>query len=285
MKIANECVCCGGHDLASKQAVLAPFVAARVFGWRPVEITPEWGLRDLRQGWSYTPCNTLECRRCGHVFLDMRFDDGEMGRLYDGYRGVEYTDLREEFEPGYRQRNKNLTDEDAYVGVVEAFLRPLTPAEPSLLDWGGDTGLNTPFKRDATLHHVYDISEKPPIPGALHVTRDRVAAERYDLIVCANVLEHIPYPATVLEDLRAIMRDPDQLLYIEVPYEELMFNRELEDDKRIKRLWHEHINFYSERSLLAIVERSGFNVVKHAVLDYSRPERLWRAFALALRSK
>jgi hypothetical protein len=282
MKIADACVCCGSRDLGSNQAVLAPFVATRVFGWRPVEITADWGLRDLRQGWSYAPCNTLECRDCGHVFLDMRFDDHEMARLYSGYRGPDYTDLREEFEPGYRERNARLVDEDAYVGDVEAFLRPLTPAKPKLLDWGGDTGLNTPFRREAALHHIYDISDKPPIAGAVHVTKAQLEGVRYDLIVCSNVLEHIPHPAAALQELCAIA-DREQLIYIEVPFEDLMRSRALEGEARPKRLWHEHINFFSERSLRAVVERGGFRVVKTAVLEYSRPERVWRAFAAAIR--
>ena len=51
MKIATRCVCCDGQALSATPAVLMPFLAYRIFGWEPVAVTPEWGLRDLAPGW------------------------------------------------------------------------------------------------------------------------------------------------------------------------------------------------------------------------------------------
>jgi hypothetical protein len=74
-----------------------PFVAHRVFGWEAVEITEDWGLKTINNGMAYSVCNSLLCDNCGHLFLDIRFNEGEMNSLYEGYRGQEYTELRERY--------------------------------------------------------------------------------------------------------------------------------------------------------------------------------------------
>ena len=115
---------------------------------------PEWGLRDLPLGHAQALCASLCCPSCGTLFLDMRFDDAEMARLYADYRGPAYEAERERFEPGYAARNRGLLAGDAHIPAVEAFLQPHLPARPAVLDWGGDTGLNTlasPSSNEAAL--------------------------------------------------------------------------------------------------------------------------------------
>ncbi len=68
MKIATACPCCGGEALTRSPAVLMPFVAHRAFGWQPVEITPDWGLRTIPTGLAYPLCNSVQCEGCGLVF-------------------------------------------------------------------------------------------------------------------------------------------------------------------------------------------------------------------------
>jgi hypothetical protein len=85
-RIASRCVCCGCAELTRSGAILMPFVAYRAFGWTPVEITPEWGLRTIQTGMAYPLCNSLQCQACGLLFLDIRFDETEMAALYGGYR-------------------------------------------------------------------------------------------------------------------------------------------------------------------------------------------------------
>ncbi len=107
-EIASRCICCDGDRLHKSPAILMPFVAKRVFDWEPVEITSDWGMKTLRVGMAYPLCNSLQCRDCGALFLDIRFSDAEMARLYSGYRDAEYTALRERFEPGYAALNTAL---------------------------------------------------------------------------------------------------------------------------------------------------------------------------------
>ena len=82
-----------------------PFVAKRIFNWEPVTIDRSWGLETIPEGKLYPLCNSLICRVCGFVYLDMRFSDSEMEALYRGYRDESYVSERERFEPGYAARN------------------------------------------------------------------------------------------------------------------------------------------------------------------------------------
>ena len=261
MKIAKTCVCCGGADLAKNPAVLAPFVANRIFGWEPADITAAWGLRDIDEGRAYSVCNSLVCGDCGLVFLDMRFDDDEMSALYSGYRGEEYSATRERFETGYAARNALLEVGAPYMPLVEKFLTPFIPTQPRILDWGGDTGINTPFRGRAALHHVYDISDKPTVAGAARVERREVLQENYDLIVLSQVLEHVPDPGAVLAELVAVMR-PQTLLYVEVPHEDLVRLRDA--TPALKRHWHEHVNFFTPEALDRLHSGHGLEIVAQA---------------------
>ena len=262
MKVAKRCVACESTKLRSSPAVLMPFVAHRIFGWTPVAIDPSWGIRDLPVGTACSVCKSLLCDECGLLFLDMQFDDDEMAALYFDYRGAKYCQQRERFEPGYSARNKQLLDGSKYIAAIEAFLQPhMVARSPRVLDWGGDTGINTPFRATAARHDILDISSRPLIDGARAVTGGDVEENYYDLIVYSNVLEHMPYPRQSLSEVVSAMR-PNTLLYLEVPYEDVMRFAPTADARlKSKHHWHEHINFFTEQSLRAIVAEAGLKAV------------------------
>lgn len=260
--IASACVCCGGKHLEKSPAILMPFVAHRAFGWSPVTIDASWGLQTVPDGHVYSLCNSLLCLDCGLVFLDIRFDDDALSRLYANYRGEEYTRLRDTYEPGYRVRNNGLQHGITYLGEVEEFLRPLLPKTLHVLDWGGDTGINTPFKDKDNCIHVFDISEVTPIPGIVHVTFEEALTHRYDLVVCSNVLEHTPHPQATLSEISQVM-DENTVLYLEIPHEvHTRAHPSGTERLRTKRHWHEHVNFFTDQSVQALVESSGFEVIQ-----------------------
>lgn len=260
MQIARTCICCGAEDLSAAPAILMPFVAHRAFGWTPVRIDASWGLRTVEAGNAYALCNSLLCARCGLLFLDMRFSDDEMRRLYDGYRGDEYCRLRERYEPGYSERNRTLSAARGHLREVEAFLLPLLGAPPAcVLDWGGDTGCNAPFLGAGGRIDVFDISRKAPVDGVRRVDWETVQSEQYDLVVCSHVLEHLPDPRQALLEIRDVL-GPRSLLYVELPLEKLMEAHPV-DPLSLKRHWHEHVNFFTRASLEALMARSGLAVV------------------------
>ncbi|MGE0668685.1 MAG: class I SAM-dependent methyltransferase [Sphingomonadales bacterium] len=260
-RIATRCVCCGSEKLVKSPAILMPFVAHRVFGWAPVEIDDSWGLRTIRNGHAYSICNSVGCLDCGMLFLDIRFTDAEMGALYRGYREEEYTALREHYEPGYRVRNEELNQGIAYVPEVEGFLSDFLPERIRVLDWGGDTGMNTPFKDRADVFHIHDISARAAVAGATIIGPEAMRRTTYDLIVCSNVLEHVSFPLDLIEDIKSCM-DRDSVLYIEVPFEEVVRqNDDVKERCAHKRHWHEHINFFCARSLGVMIRSAGLDIL------------------------
>ena len=283
MKIAKRCVCCDSTRLAARPAVLMPFIANRVFGWEPVVIDAAWGMRDLPQGAAQSVCRTLMCEDCGLVFLDMRFDDEEMAALYDDYRGPAYTATRERFEPGYAARNALFEDGAHYGAMAEEFLAPLLPARPRVLDWGGDSGVNTPFRGRAAQHDVYDISGRPVVEGASAVDHAAALANSYDLIACCHVIEHVAYPVEILREIADAMR-PETLLYVEAPHEDLMrLNADPAARLGAKRHWHEHINFFSAESVEALLKRLGLDVVARDTHPITAGGKTTYVFSVAAR--
>ena len=280
-RVATRCVCCAGDRILRSPAVLMPFIADRIFHWTPVSIDPSWGLKTIANGQAYSICNTLYCEKCGFVFLDLRFSDKELARLYANYRDDAYVNLRDYYEPGYRERNQVLQVGNVYIRDVEAFLEPVLKLPVKLLDWGGDTGKNTPFKTCQTVFDIYDISDKMPVFGARRVTKTEVQSTVYDLIVCSNVLEHVPYPASLLGEICACMGE-QTILYLEVPLEEIM-KAPFTGFHRNKRHWHEHINFFSQAALQKLLEACRLNVIAQKILDVETEGRAASLFQFACR--
>jgi len=258
-RIAGHCVCCGSTLLRSSSAIMMPFISHRVFGWQPTRIEEHWGLKTIPSGMAYALCNSLFCDECELLFMDIRFSDDEMGRLYRNYRGAEYTKLRDFYEPGYESRNLELAQPLVYLRETEDFLRKFIRRPQVILDWGGDTGVNTPFK-DVAEVNIYDISEKLDGEGASVSDKHRLRSKSFDLITCCNVLEHVPHPSNVLAEIKEFMAEAT-VLFVEVPFETLRVQNTSADVLQMKRHWHEHINFYSEMALRSLMRHSSLQVL------------------------
>jgi len=268
-RIARQCVCCGSRDLVKSPAVLMPFVAHRVFDWKPTTIDKTWDLRTIPAGNAVSICNSVLCNSCNHLFLDIRFSEDELALLYADYRGENYVALRSQYEPDYAERNNSLKDGITYHEDVRNFLDPYLHVPVAVLDSGGDTGINTPYREEASICHIYDISAVKVVNGAKQVTQEEALNNRYDLVVCSNVLEHVPYPTDTLSEIYRFM-SKKTVLYIELPYEQIM--RETQDLSNVlnkKRHWHEHINFFSKSSIERLIDRCGYRVIDFRELSVS----------------
>lgn len=273
--IARRCVCCNSERLSKSPAVLMPFVAWRVFGHEPLEILPEWGFRDLRPGMAYTLCNSLQCQACGLLFLDHRFTETQMAALYAGYRDARYNQERDRFEPGYAANAaRGFAQRADYIADVENCLAPHLPRHPRILDWGGGSGINTPFLGRSSTLHIHDISAVPCVAGAEPAPADALEKQHYDLLVCSQVLEHVPYPRQLLASMLPCL-GPETLLYLEVPYEPLL--RAAPESRELaprKHHWHEHINFFSPESLLRLLTDAGLHCLEQHVLRQEEKENM-----------
>lgn len=271
----ETCVTCESGDIEASPAIWMPFISHRAMDLPPLTIDSSTGLTNIPDGIAYALCKSMLCRRCGHLFVDYRFSESEMTRLYTDYRGDIYAKIRGSYEPGYAEMNQTLCNGISYLAQVEEFLRGLLPtSDLAVLDWGGDTGINTPFADRRSLLHIFDPSAKDA-DVADAVTFSDIPDERidYDLIVLSNVLEHIPFPSDTLKAVRPFM-GPQTVLYVEVPLERLQQSAQGPPytGANLKKHWHEHINFFTAESMGRLLDSCGFAVSAHATLDTS----LWQ---------
>lgn len=274
---ASCCIGCGAAGLAYRDAIVSPFVAARVF--------------QRRAG----TCRIALCAACHLIFFEDRFDETEAARLYADYRGEAYYRERHHWEPWYTRRfnaalggPEEMTRRRAiYAGTIRDHA-PTAMIE-TVLDYGGDRGQlmqDGPGQR----YFVFDISGVVPDTGVTGLDAKALRGQTFDLVLLCEVLEHVSEPAEILAEAAAHVR-PGGLLYVTVPDREFppedipvgtwykMYLNVILKSRwatlaadfwstgfRVKfgRLpplgfakCHEHVNFFDQESLLAILRRSG----------------------------
>ena len=77
----------------------------------------------------------------------------------------------QDFEPGYVSINRIQNLSINFIEKIEIFLNPFLKFPIKILDYGGDNGKNTPYKKDGNITHIYDISKKVPIKGLKKVNK------------------------------------------------------------------------------------------------------------------
>jgi SAM-dependent methyltransferase len=270
---ADRCVSCGSGDLVRYRATVAPFLAARV------------------ESLAGQKAELARCRACGLAFFNPRLGDAELAAVYRGYRGEAYQRERQRHEPSYTpELNATIGKGEAEVASRNANLRETLARHArlgsiaSVLDYGGDRGQFIPPELGAARRVVYEISGVEAGGGAIAVSDWEAAArERYDLVLCNHVLEHLAHPARVVEKLVRVAH-PGGWLYFEVPAES-PFEREgaaswkrrvflagmrspvvarllLASTGRAPFAMHEHVNLFAVGSLRALLERGGLTVVE-----------------------
>lgn len=230
-----NCLCCDSIPYQIP-AQLSQFVIWRVTG------------RDPGSNINATLCH---CKHCDFYFSLQRFNDNEMQNLYQGYRNETYNQMRKQCEPAYKE---DLYSQD-YINRRKAFINALVYKHVShlhsVLDYGGDDGTYLP---DVPVKFVYDVSGVEPVLGVHKYSLDR--QERFDLVMNCQVLEHV---SDINELINTLKERTKKYLYIEVPA--------YRDPPAANMVIGEHINFFREQSLHALLNKHNINIVDTAV-DY-----------------
>lgn len=279
MYLAGQCHCCAGDRFRTYPAVVAPFVAERALLAKP------------------TRSRLLECESCGFRFFELRLDDDETRRLYRDYRGSEYFAQRHRHEWWYTRRANDGLGGDESVSearrsTMRAFIGRHVDLETigSVLDYGGDRGQLIPCGNERC---VYEVSDVEPVAGVRALrTPEALEGRSFELVLLCQVLEHASEPSALLAKLSALAT---RLVYIEVPFERPVLRGVLRGgvgERYVELLLrhpkvlrnvdfvstagrvgagivpplgllkaHEHLNFFEERSLRALVERSALEVI------------------------
>ena len=262
----SNCVICASSIRRLKRALVAPFLAARIWNKEPFCV-------DL-----------VRCDSCGFTFYNPRLDGNDLQRLYSSYRSEEYQQMRFASEVWYtRKFNFDLASPKSYEERrkrVAAVLRSHIGERKinRILDHGGDRGDLVAGLFDGAEAFVYDISGVAPAAGVTAVSDP--ASCKADLIINSNVLEHVGFPQTIVRDILAAS-PPEGLVYLEVPCETPI------GVKRIVRrlaqvgvmaitrpqvgmsiirpaslyMMHEHINYFTPETLVTLMKSSGGSVL------------------------
>ena len=158
----------------------------------------------------------------------------------------------------------------------------------TVLDFGGDKGQFIPEELKAS-KYVYDISCKETVNGVVPIRelKDCYAnlPSGYDLIICANVLEHLADPFETARILKSLL-SKNGYLQVEVPFDSpfyktledyipYLFNKYFKLTDLVKEFFkrknakycleHEHINFYTVSAMKALLDRSGFEIIQSEI--------------------
>lgn len=135
-----------------------------------------------------------------------------------------------------------------------------------VLDFGGGDGrLMRPFIQHGHRCFVVDYSTET-IRGVRWLAStldDLPAGERFDLIVCSHVVEHVAEPLQVLSRLRSLLVDSGGI-YVEVPME-IWRMAPLHDEPVT------HVNFFTVESLRFLLARAGFADLHVRMEGYRHP--------------
>ena len=229
MKFIDYCRSCGSKKCTFNPAVISPFITERIFGMKPLATTSLYGIPNQV---NYFPCRSTTCDDCNFVGINILFDNDEMNNLYTNYRDEKYNKDRLTYEPNYKWNAFNTRH--TYVDdVSQPFIEEYITGIDTLIDFGGYDGLNTP--NIGKNRHVYDIcnmESKVPITDTLF---------NFDLMTCMHVLEHVPDPNKIIEEMKGFSK----YYYFEVPKEKT----------ENKEFWHEHINCFTMESFSNLLSK------------------------------
>ena len=286
MYLIDTCPCCGVKDLRRWPAIVSPFISNYACGTRPAD------------------ANLCECKGCSFRFFDTRLTDAEIQKLYAGYRGDSYFKVRHRYEPWYsREVNDGIGSDPVEIASRKEHLATLLASRAqsftTVLDYGGDRGQFIP-DRLGTERFVYEISDVKPIDGVTRLSS--VEGRQFDFVMLAHVLEHCSEPREVLRGLKSLGHGRT-VFYFEVPYERPSLQSAGKGSSQRKYLHmltrmgpvlqvvdlystvfrikfdripplglqkcSEHLNFFNQPSLAALMKSEGFELLDSGVAPYS----------------
>jgi SAM-dependent methyltransferase len=170
---------------------------------------------------------TNKCSYCGFAFHARGLSESEVSNYYSNYRDEKYFVDRNSCEPFYTRRAHDELESHLggklrrealirYLGqTIEAVSQSID--DFSVLDFAGGKGrLVQDF---AGKKYVYDVSGELAVDGVTSLSEADLIDMSFDLVVCAQMLEHATDPLETLKRLLGLVR-PGGHLYIEVPYNE-----------------------------------------------------------------
>lgn len=277
---ASGCLCCASQRLETQPTLTSLFLSRVAWQGRP-ELT-----------------SIHRCIDCDFRFYDRGLSDDEAAAFYAAYRTDDYLAQRHADEPFYTRRVHAEIERFLHSPARrESLARVLerggvaTPVG-SVLDYGGGDG-RLISALHANRRAVFDIGGETAVLAGIEAVSADQLREEWDLVVCAQTLEHVTDPPATVQQLLALTR-PGGSMYLEVPNEiwkNATFPGRMRDAllrlaARSRRLFiaadvystgfriktgvlpplgfmpmREHLNYFTPRALDALVRRAGGEVM------------------------
>lgn len=178
------------------------------------------------------------CQRCGFVFTTA-FD----GWDFDAFRRYIYNDDYAIVDPDYveaRPLNNGRL-------VAESF--PEAKASIAILDYGGGSGLLAERLRE----QGFRASTYDPFSSF-----NQIPEERFDLITCFEVMEHVPSPEKTVAEMVGLLKKPGAILFstlvLPANFDQMGLNWWYASPR------NGHISLYSTASLALLFKPYGMKV-------------------------
>lgn len=196
--------------------------------------------------------NWMQCRSCGHVFVDCYFDAGAMELLLSDTNDAQVPGVQ--FEHGRGVWAPTVERVAAVVGSGSWL--DVGFGDGSLLfmaaEWGYDvTGIDL---RPTTVDLMNGLGVTAHCVDIMDLDGD----VRFDVVSFFDVLEHVAYPGRVLEHTHGLI-NPGGCLAVSMPNMDSQAWRAL-DNEGINPYWGEieHYHNFSRARLVALLEEHGF---------------------------
>ncbi len=237
-----RCNLCGADDVSVRYA-------------STVEQKSDWhAFRCTHSGYGTHP-PIVECRQCGLVYTDPRPDGGDILKTYEAVEDPLYIEERE---------GRVLTFEH-HLKPLERLTGP--PDGRPLLDVGAYTGVFV----DIAARHGWDAWGLEPSRWAveraraqgLHMVQGTLDTADlpdayFDVVTMWDVIEHLTDPDGALRQAHRLLK-PGGLLVVHTIDIESLFARVM--GPRWPWLMEMHIYYFSRRTLRAMLEKRGFEVL------------------------
>jgi glycogen debranching enzyme len=200
----NQCICCNSTNIKVEPTLTSLFLS--------------------RSAWNGTPEYTdlLYCTECGFRTYRRNLSTSEAMQYYSNYRNINYIKQRSKDEIFYTKKQFN-ADAAWMTSPLrqQAFLDMINSAIPEfsnsqILDYGGGDG-QLIANIMCQSKYVFDFSNIKTLPGINKIAdQEELHRTAWDLIVCAQTMEHVSRPQLLMEELKSLTSTRGHI-YIDVP--------------------------------------------------------------------
>ncbi len=163
--------------------------------------------------------------------------------------------------------------ERLYLIFLQKYLSDTTEKK-SILDFAPNKAFSSKLRESPFINYTSTDLYRNDVDIQMDICNMKeVDDNRYDIIICSHVLEHVPDPGKALKEILRIMRT-DGVAIIMVPLfwdvlNTLENNTHTTDELRLRHYGQEdHVRLFSRNDFLSLIKSAGFSVQELRTSDF-----------------